>query len=80
MLLKDKESAKKELLLLLGRKFYSGLANEKITVVSDPGAKDFGPELERVTTLIDYVKNKQKELRPEAKEIDKSSRNKRLRE
>lgn len=63
----EKESAKKELLLQLGQKLYDGLTDEKISLVPDAGSKDFETELERVSTLIDYVKNKQKELRSKLK-------------
>ncbi len=69
------ESAKKELLLLLGRKLHEGLADEKIALVPDAVAKDFRSELERVTTLIDYVENKQRELQAKVKGAGRSSRN-----
>ena len=71
----NKESVKKELLMRLGKKLYDGLADEKIALVPNAGAKDFQTELARVTTLIDYVKNKQKELQPVSKGTDRVSRN-----
>ena len=73
-----KESTKQELLMRLGQKLHEGLADEKIALVPNAGAKDFKTELERVSTLIDYVKTKQVELRAKAKEKGKSSRNKTL--
>jgi len=57
------EDAPKSWLLKLGQKLYEGLSDEKIALTSDAGATDFQTELERVTALIDYVRNKQKGLR-----------------
>jgi hypothetical protein len=57
MLTQDKN--KKELLLKLGRKIYEGLKEEKILLDVSDEDQDFKTEIERVRTLIDYVKNKQ---------------------
>ena len=59
----NKENTSKTWLLQLGQKLYEGLSDEKIALTSDAGATDFQTELERVTALIDYVRNKQKSLR-----------------
>jgi len=58
----EKENTSKTWLLRLGQKLYEGLRDEKIVLAPDSGATDFQTEVERVTALIDYVKNKRKGL------------------
>ncbi len=63
----DNENTPKAQLLKLGQKLYAGLSDEKIVLASDTGATDFQTEIERVTALIEYVRNKQKSLRQSLK-------------
>jgi hypothetical protein len=65
---------KRSWLLKLGEKLYEAVAAERVVLSSRTGAKDFQTELERVTALIGYVRNKLENFRAQAQEENPVSR------